>query len=168
METFNFNFQNRGGINQIYAISWGAVRYLRQNYRTKAWQLKLYNNIPLGSHVIQIPVIALGFAFNEQRIDDESGIHYEQTISGTIPKCSLENTALLKCLEMGRWLVLSSDNNGYLRLSGDKDCLMHFTSNSSSGSNTVELNATQFEFSAQTPEPAKYIERFLLSDITGE
>lgn len=167
METFKFDYQNRGGVNQIYAISWGAVRYLRINYRTGAWQLKLYNQTPTGEHVIEIPVIAGGFTFQETRIDDEKGIHYEPAILGTIPKCSLENAPLLKRLEMGRWLVLFVDNNGYMRIAGDKDTPLHFSTEKALGSLPADLNATAFEFSAQQPQEARYLENFLLSDITG-
>lgn len=165
MEIYKFDYLNRGGLAKIYAFNLKAVRYLKRNYRTKGWYLKLWSNLPVDAFVIEIPVLAQGFSWNENSVFDEKGKFYEVSINGILPKCSADNEEIIQLLEHDKWLVLSQNNNGELRLSGSDDTLLIFRSGKSTGDAATSMNGNSFSFSGQTLQNSLYIEDFMLSDL---
>ena len=155
MDKIKFDFNNVGGLAEVYAIPPSDVLRIRHDYRrdTDALELTTRDNI------IVIPVYGdRSFSFIEQKSTADGGDYWDISIEGIIPKLCRDNAALIERLERGEWLVLSSDNNGTAHLSGSVDIPLQFSSEKSTGDSFTALNGTTFTFSGKQPSPSLVID----------
>lgn len=165
MNTINFSYQNRGGINNVYAIPPEAVKYCRLNPRTGKYNLKLWSTRPFDAVVVNIPVIASGYKWDEEHMYDDKGHYYDVSVSGKIPRCDASNRTIISDLERGKWCVLAVDNNGELKFAGDADHPLYFSSSSTTGESPAVFNGCNFIIEGQIPFKSVYIEDFEFGDL---
>jgi len=152
MKTFNFDFENIGGVGKLYAIPMSSFKRIRKDYISG----KNYLELVKREDIIDIPNICDEFSFSENSVSNDHGDSYELEINGIIPKISGDSTKLMEELERGYWLVLSQDNNGVVRLSGDPDLniLLKLSTQKHTGTKAVDRNGIDVTFSCTQPNPS--------------
>lgn len=161
MREIKFDFNNIGGLAEIYAIPPSDFLRLRHDYNndTDALELKSRDNI------IVLPIYGdRSFCFTEQKSTDDGGDYWDVTIEGVIPKVCRDNAVLLEKLERGEWLVLSIDHNGTVHLSGSVDVPLMFSSERTTGDAYTALNGSAFTFAGRQPSPSVIID---IDDLTN-
>lgn len=154
MKTIQFDFDNVGGITQVYAIPISSFLRLRQDYINEMQYLEVRQR----TDIIAIPVYAdSSFTFNETQSLEDGGDLWAVEVAGLIPKRSKLNEKTVCTLERGEWLVLFQDNNGSVVLSGTIDVPLRFLSAKATGSD-IEINGNRFTFSGMEPEPSILID----------
>lgn len=162
MEKINFDFNNVGGLAEIYAIPLSDVLRIRHDFRRDTDALELVTR----DNIIVIPVYGdRSFSFIEQKSTADGGDCWDLSIEGIIPKLCRNNAALIERLERGVWLVLSSDNNGTALLSGSVDIPLQFSAEKATGDSFTALNGTTFTFSGKQPSPSLVIDLDDLNNI---
>ncbi len=162
MQNIIFNFNNIGGLAEIYAIPPSDFLRLRHDYisDTDALELKTRDNI------IVLPVYAdRSFSFDEQKSTADGGDYWDVAIEGVIPRLCHDTSSLVERLERGEWLVLHLDNNGVVHLSGSVEVPMTFSAEKSTGDSYTALNGYTFAFSAKQPAPSVVIDLDELTDL---
>lgn len=153
MRTFNFDYDNLGGISLMYAIPVSMFGSCIQNPIDLSYQLQLTD----VGRIIDIPVYSGdSFIFNESQSVEDGGDIWDIAVSGIIPKRCELTEALMNVLERGDWLVLHRDANGTIVLSGTVDVPLKFTHSRTTGT-TGEMNGSKFTFSAKEPSPSVVI-----------
>lgn len=161
MNKITFNYQNRGGISQLYLISPEAVKSCEVNPLTGFTSLLLWQNRPVEAEVIEVPVIATGYHFNEELMNDDKGIYYNIAVAGKIPRCDPSNRYIISMMEREPWCMLCKDNNGCWRFAGNQDFPIYFTSSqTTSGSSPAEFNGCSFVVEGQMPFKSVFIGNF--------
>lgn len=161
MKQIVFDFENMGGVSHLYAIPLASYAGVRMDY---AEQKKWLELIRL-SDIIEIPVFADGtYSFNENHALGDAGDGYTIEIAGVIPKNQMQNAAVIEQLERGEWLVLSSDMNGSVRLSGNQGVRLKFTTQKSTGSAVTDRNQIAFTFTCTQENPSLFVS---VEDIKG-
>lgn len=155
MVYINFDFNNVGGLAEIYAIPPADVLRIRHDYRRDTYALELKTR----DNIIVIPIYGdRSFSFDEQKSTADGGDYWEISIEGVIPKLCQDNSAIIERLERGDWLVLHSDNNGVAHLSGSVDIPLECSSDKTSGDSFTALNGTTLTFSGKQPSPSLVID----------
>ena len=155
MRELQFNTDNLGGVIHCYAIP-PSCYALNYDYSSRTYTLLLVDD----TDVISIPVYADGtINFAEPHGRDEHGDYWEPSVSGAIPRASLENAALLEELERGEWVVAFIDQNGIARMAGDDDTPLTFATSADTGLQPIDLNRTGFTFSGRLSHPS-YVVQF--------
>ena len=162
MKQITFDFDNLGGLAEIYAIPPSSFVRVRQDYIKNRKVLEVKNR----EDIIAIPMFADDtFSFSEEHKRDDGGDYYQPTIEGVIPKIALENEEIIETLERGEWMVLSQDHNGVVHLSGNEDVLMTFSSNSTTTAAKNTRNQIAFKFECKSAEPSPILFMDDLMDI---
>lgn len=150
MKQLNFDTDNIGGLQKVYALPPGSYS-LAKNYVSNAYTLTIADT----SQVVEIETFADGtYSFTESHGRDEHGDWWQPTIVGQIPKHSHGNAALIEELERGQWVVLCKDNNGVLRLAGDDQTPLTFATEATTGAVTTDMNGTGFTFTGKLGKPS--------------
>ena len=154
MKKLTFDTDNIGGLHVLYAIPPSAFT-LGYDYGTRKYTLA----VPDATDVVMIETFADGtYTFGESHGRDEHGDWWQPTIAGQIPKQSQANAEVMETLERGQWVVLSKDNNGVLRLAGDMDTPLTFSTEASTGALATDMNATSFTFTGKLGKPSPVID----------
>lgn len=162
MKEITFDFENVGGLAEIYAIPPTSFLRIRNDYVTGKKYLEVKNR----DDIIVIPMFPDdSFVFNENKERSEGGDYYELSIEGVIPKQVLVNKDIISTLERGVWYVLCKDNNDVVHLCGTEDVLMTFSTQKTTGTTYIDRNSIAFTFSNKQPTPSDIIEIDNLSDI---
>lgn len=151
MIDLNFDFKTVGGVANIYVIPPSAFGGITTNYATKRHSIQVTSFTP----VIRIPRYAdETFSFGESHGRDEHGDYWEPIVQGVIPKASLDNADIIETLERGEWIVLTQDHNGAVRVCGDADTPLFFSTDAGSGSAYTDRNQTAFTISGRLGHPS--------------
>jgi len=156
MKQVIFDYENIGGLTEIFAIPPSVVKNIHKNYVTG---LMDFDIIDL-SDVIYIPVYANDtFQYSEEKTDTDAGSAWDVDIEGVIPKICHENDDVLQELEQGEWFVISVDYNGVIHLSGREDAPMTFKCKRGSGTSPSSRNGISFTFSCSQPYPSYIVSK---------
>jgi hypothetical protein len=159
MKTIQFDFDNVGGITQVYAIPLASFLRLRKDYINEMQ----YFEVKQRADIIAIPVYAdSSFTFNETQRQEDGGNLWAVEIAGLIPKRYRLNEKSVRTLERGEWLVLFQDNNGDVVLAGTIEVPLRFLSARTTGTET-EVNGNRFTFTGMEAEPSVIVDN---KDIT--
>ena len=151
MIELNFDFSTVGGVANIYAIPLSSYSGVSMNYATGNRYLTLLNT----TGVIKIPRFAdETFSFEETHGRDEHGDYWDPLVRGVIPNASLDNASVIEELERGEWIVLTVDHNGAVRVCGDGDTRLSFSTTASTGSTYADRNHTAFELRGRLGHPS--------------
>ena len=162
MKEIQFDFENIGGLHHCYCIPATSFAGYSLNYLTK----RVVLNSVDPTVVVSIPMYADGtYSFTENHGRDAAGDYWQPTVDGIIPKGSLENASLLEELERGEWVVLAVDSNGSVRVCGDADTPLTFSTNTTTGSAPSALNGISFSFSGKLGHPS-YVVDFDMDDLS--
>ena len=154
MKRVNFDFDNIGGLSKVFAIPPDSFVRIRTDYvdNTKSLELRRRENI------IEIPIYADDtFSYTEEQLDSDAGDGYSILIEGVIPKHSNINNKVVEDLERGVWLILTEDNNGVVRLSGDDNVKLKFISNKTTGKKATIRNGISFTLQCVQEDPSVLI-----------
>lgn len=155
MKEIKIEFDNIGGLAQIYAFPPSDLLRIRHDYRadTDSVELKTREN------VVVIPVYAdRSFMFDEKKSTAEGGDYWQISIEGVIPKLGREHSTMIERLERGEWLVLSQDHNGIVHLSGSTEVPLSFSAEKTSGDAYTALNGSSFVFEGSQPAPSVVVD----------
>ena len=155
MKEINFDFNNIGGLAEIYAFPPSDLLRVRHDYLhdTDSVELKTRDNI------VAIPIYPdRSFSFTEQQSVDDGGEYWQVSIEGVIPKLRRDTNLIIEQLERGEWLVLSQDHNGTVYLSGSVDVPLTFSCEKTTGDSYTALNASSFLFEGKQPAPSLVID----------
>lgn len=162
MKKIEFDFNNIGGMAELYAIPLSSFLRVRRNHVTKKNVLEVQNR----ADIIAIPIYANdSFYFLENHAYDDGGDYFDVEIGGVIPKLAQDNADLIETLQRGRWMVLSQDLNGTVHLSGNEDVLMKFEDSKSSGTRSSERNQNAFTFKCKSDRPSEVLDMDDLANI---
>ena len=162
MKEITFDFENVGGLAEIYAIPPTSFIRIRTNYLTD----KKYLDVKNRDDIIVIPMFADDtYVFNENKDTDDGGDYYDLSVEGVIPKEVFPNKQIINNLERGQWFVLCQDNNNVVHFCGSEDILMRFNTQKTTGTTYIDRNGIAFSFSCKQPESSEIIELDKLSDI---
>lgn len=162
MKKIEFNFENVGGLAEIYAIPPTDFLHLRHDYVNDSDSLELRTR----DNMIAVPVYGdRSFVFSEEKDRADGGDYWDVSIEGVIPNINKENRRLVETLDRGEWLVLSMDNNGVVHLSGTTDVPLSFSSRKTSGDAYSALNGIEFSFTAKQPSPSVILDIDSLDNI---
>ena len=143
MKKIGFDFENVGGLAECYAIPVESFKRIRVDYVRNLRDVEVVDR---GSIVV-IPMYADDtFQHKEVKQRADGGDYWELDVEGVIPKTCKSNDMLLETLERGRWLLLSRDNNGVVRLSGTPQIPLFCDTERSTGTSYAERNGTVFHF----------------------
>lgn len=155
MKTINFDFDNIGGLLQVFAVPPTSFLRIRKDYVAELNYLELRNR----EDIISIPVYANHtYVYNEDKEVNDAGDCWNVEIEGVIPKLASVNHTVLETLERGVWYVLAVDANGEAHWCGQEGALMLFATNKTSGRAVSDRNGTAFSFTCIQDEPTIYIE----------
>lgn len=155
MQTIKFEFDNIGGIQNVYAIPADVFIGININYSTLLRTLSLTGT----DRVVKIPVYAdESFSFDEPHGRDEHGDYWQPSLSGIIPAASANNAGLIEQLERGEWIVVHVDQNGVRRISGDEDTPLTFESNATTGRMYTDINGCSFTFTGKLGHPSYLVD----------
>jgi len=162
MKEISFDFENVGGLQELYAVPFSNFRGVGMNYAKGTRYPRMSNR----DEIIVIPMYADDtFQFIEEKDEADGGTFYKVSISGLIPKMEGVNEQLIEELERGQWVVLSRDNNGVIHLSGSADVPLTCTTNKDSGMAFAARNAITFEFSGNQSSPSVIIDAETLAEL---
>ncbi len=151
----DFDFENAGGLASVFAFPAECFVRIRKDYQDGINVLELR----ALDKVIEIPVFCNdSFFFLEEQVHTEAGVAYEVQLSGVIPKSMKKNDLFIQTLERGAWLVLFMDNNGVVKLAGNVEVPMFFSSSKSSGKKFSDLNLIDFSFNSTQASASIYID----------
>ena len=158
MKTFNFSFNNMGGIKQIIAFPDKSSFFLNHDPVNNIRSIVINDN----PDIISIIASRKEYSFSEKNKTADSGDTYETTISCQIPGDNKENDTLINLLRSRRyWSILSADMNGNLRLTGNYDIIPEFSFERSSGNNPESLNYHSLKFACTDEFPSLFIDKIL-------
>lgn len=151
MKELSFDFSTVGGVANIYAIPISVFGGFTVDYTTMQYTI----TITSFADVIKIVRYAdETFSFSENHARDEHGDFWSPSVAGVIPRASLDNAADIEVLERGEWIVLTEDHNGVVRICGDPDTPLTFSSDATSGAAFTDRNQTAFTFSGKLGHPS--------------
>lgn len=154
MKVINYDFDNIGGLLQLFAVSPSSFVRIRQEYAEQKNYLELRNR----DDIIALPVYANDtYSYSEDKETNDAGDCWNVSIEGVIPKTHSYNHQLLETLERGLWYVLAVDSNGEAHWCGQEDALLIFNTKKSSGKSPADRNGTSFTFSCIQDEPTIFI-----------
>lgn len=162
MKEINFDYNNIGGLAEIYAFPPADLLRVRHDYRSgkDCVEMKTRDNI------VAIPVYPdRSFVFDEQKSTADGGDYWQISIEGIIPKLRHEVAQIIETLERGEWLVLSQDHNGTVHLSGSVEVPLSFACEKTTGDSYTALNGSSFTFSGSQPAPSRVIDMDALNQI---
>ena len=157
MREMTFDTRTVGGVAYALAIPLSAVTVIAKNHVTGLHTLTMNT-----TNVIRLDSLDdETFSFNETHGRDEHGDFWDVNVRAVVPKACQENATIIEQLERGEWLVVSKDQNGVLRLSGDEDTLLTCASDATSGTAHVDANHTVLTFSGRLGHPSWLLENDL-------
>ena len=162
MKKIIFDFENIGGLAEIYAIPPTSFRRIRNDYNTGLKYLEVKNR----DDIIVIPMFADDtFIYNEDSDYEDGGLIYTIDIEGIIPKIANDNADILQTLDNKYWYVLCRDNNNVVHFCGTEDVGLIFKSKKTTGTAVTERNGISFTFTNKQSVPSIIVELDDLSDI---
>ena len=162
MKKISFDFENVGGLIEMYAIPKASFRKIGHNYAKGTRYVYLRNR----ENIIVIPMFADDtFQFTELKDEADDGTFYDVHISGIIPKIAADNEQLVETLERGEWTVLFRDNNGVIHFSGSDEVPLRFNTQKDTGNTFASRNGIGFEFAGKQPEPSIIVDAATLSEV---
>ena len=162
MKKIEFDFENVGGLCEIYAVPKGCFRKVGHDWAKGTRTAYLRNR----EQIIAIPMWADDtFQFVENKDESDGGTYYDVLISGIIPKQEATNEHLVEELERGEWVVLSRDNNGIIRLSGSDEVPLRFNSQKDTGVAFASRNGIGFTFTGKQPVGSIIVDAARLSEV---
>lgn len=162
MKKIKFNFENVGGLAELYAFPPADLLRVRHDYIKGIDTVELRNR----NNIVVVPVFGdRSFSFSEEKGLADGGVYWDVNIEGVIPNINFENQRLIETLDRGEWLVVSMDNNGIVHLSGTIDVPLQFSSSKSSGDSYASLNGIEFSFQCRQPSPSVIVELDTLANI---
>ena len=162
MKKIEFNFENVGGLAEIYAIPPADLLRLRHDYVGDTYNVELRTR----DNIIVIPVFGdRSFVFSEEKGQVDGGDYWDVSIEGVIPSVNGKNQKLIEDLDRGEWLVVFKDNNGTVFLSGSVDVPLVFSGSKTSGDAYASLNGIEFSFTAKQPSPSVILDIDSLDNI---
>ncbi len=154
MKSLNFDFDNLGGVQSLFAIPATSLQRIRTDYNTGLNYLELKNR----DDIIELPHYANDtYSFAENHKKSDAGDAWEITIEGVAPKQCIANADLIEKLERGEWYVLALDNNGEAHWCGQEETMMLFSTSKNTGKSITERNEIAFSFSNIQTIPSVYI-----------
>lgn len=95
--------------------------------------------------------------YNETYQTTRAGEFWQQQVEGVIARQSPELQEVISTLNRRRFVLVTRDNNGYLKLIGSKECPLTFGYRSQTGSNPRERNQISFRFGGDTRTPSLFV-----------
>jgi len=129
---FKFKFTPVNNIQSIAAISNGAIHT----------EIKLY----AGSRWYEGYATPESMNFSDQQQSSEHGAFHKKTFKGVIPKNRPELIDLFNSMKDRRFILIVYDNNGLIRLVGNKTEPLKFTSSGDTKTKYSERNEFEFQF----------------------
>jgi hypothetical protein len=151
MKELTFDTRTVGGICYALAIPSRAVAAIAKN------DISGLHSVAFISMDEVIKLDSLDdetFMFQETHGRDEHGDYWEVSVQAVVPKACIENAVTIEQLERGEWIVISKDQNGVLRVSGDKDTLLACSSDTTSGMAYSDANHTVLTFTGKLGHPS--------------
>lgn len=160
MKTIIFDFcDNLGGLAKIYALPPSSLESITHNYSHK----QTFLNLTSDEDLIEIYCTPDTMQFTEEKTQTSAGATYNPVVTGIIPKAHELNHDQLTKLESDYWLLLFEDNNGKIRLAGDKNSHLIFNRTESTGQNIQNRNQIQFTFTGFQSHPSYFIYKVFIA-----
>jgi hypothetical protein len=145
MKHVTYPLDNAGGLIDIYAIPPTAI--ISVDYISGGRFLSLTST----EEVFHIECTLDG-GLTEERKTDETGYHYESSISGFIPGKDDDN--FVEELRQGTWVVATRDAEGTLMLSGAHDSQLLFEVTRATGQSRESRKGFSFKFKCTDQFPS--------------
>ena len=101
MKKIKFNFENVGGLAEVYAFPPSDFLRLRHDYVNDSDSLELR----MRDNVIAVPVYGdRSFVFSEEKDRADGGDYWDVSIEGVIPNINKENRRLVEWITTG-WFI---------------------------------------------------------------
>lgn len=157
MKTIEFDFDNLGGLQHIYAIPPTSFLRIRKDYINHQNFLEIIQK----DDVIDLPVYSNDtYMYNEEKSTNDAGDCWEVNIEGVIPKLSPDNQYVIELLERGLWYVVAKDANDEYHFCGQENAWLLFTSSKTTGKSAASLNGLTFRFTCIQDAPTIFISKF--------
>ena len=150
MKTITSTDDRIGGLHMVYVIPLGLFGGIGINYATGERSITLSST----SGVYALPCMAENYLFDEQHERDEHGDWWQPTIQGAIPHPDEVSAADIEELERGEWIVVCEDQNGVLRVCGDEDTQLTFSTANTSGTISTDKNQVAFTLTGKLGHPS--------------
>lgn len=156
---------NVSGLVSFFFVE--ARQLVREVYPTYGTQSLIVDELPLSASAKWNQGIVVPFSLNyqENRRQDRVGESYQQQVDGVVARQSPELQEVLSSMQRRRYVVITRDRNGYLKLIGSKECPLEFNYSSRSGSNPRERNQVSFRFTGDTRGPSFFVHGNLYDTI---
>lgn len=148
MRTLKFEQNNVGGLLNILLIP-------REAYRGVINKELHYVD---SDNVFMIEALNdSSYSYTEEQQVDDAGDSWLIRTEGVIPGMSIENEAIVRELERREYYVLTTDQNGELRLCGDDEVLPRFLTSRTTGKSYTALNGISFNLEHTQANPSLLI-----------
>lgn len=146
MKTINKPADNLGGLIKIWAIPSPVF----SSYGKTVTITDL-------TDVYQIYCSPESMSFREQKITDNSGIHYSSSINGFVPKDSESNLEAIDFIESRFWVVIFMDGNGNYKAVGNRWEPMKASFDLDTKSNTADRAGAGLQFTLKSTFRAYFV-----------
>lgn len=154
MKIINCDFDNIGGLLQIYAVPPASFIRIRKDFVQQLNYLELKQR----DEIISIPVYANDtYIYNEDKETTDAGDSWNVNVEGVIPRMRRYNQETIERLERNLWYLVAIDANGEVHWCGQEDALLLFSTQKTSGQSAVDRNGITFSFSCTQDEPTIFI-----------
>ena len=155
MRTILVTDDRLGGLHHIHCIPVSVMGEIEIDYATGLHSFTLNST----DGVYDIPCLGGDdYSFGEEHGRDENGDYWQPTVVGIIPHPDLLNAGDIEALERGEWIVLCEDQNGVLRLCGDEDTQLTFSTATTSGTAPTDKNQVVFTLTGKLGHPSYVVE----------
>ena len=147
-----------GGLHAVYAIPLSCFGEVERDYATGHYDITLSST----SGVLAFPTDGgEACSFVEKKERDEHGDYWQPVVSGVIPSPGIDNAIDVETLERGEWLVLCEDGLGNIRLCGDAEVPLTFSTETATGTLSADRNQVGYTFTGKLGHPSYIIETTL-------
>ena len=146
---------NLGGIAKIWVIPATLIYSLARSENPGTYVA------PAGSleNAFEFSPVFQSASFDEEQGQQSAGQFFNQTVSFTIPKHSIYNTANLEYLTGRLWAILILDQNAQYKLIGCRDYPLRMVANIKTGAEISDLNHIAMKFSGLSPFRAVFVDK---------
>lgn len=167
---FNLQRDGKRNVSGLVSFFFGEARQLLRDPQPMAGtQSLVIDALPLNADSLWYQGIPTPYTldYQESRRQTRYGDSYQQQVDGVLARQSPELQEVLSALNRRRFVVITRDRNGYLKLIGTKECPLEFSFSSRTGSSPTERNQVSFRFRGDTRRPSLFVHGNLYETIAS-
>lgn len=151
MKELSSNVINVGGLLRLILLPQEAVKGVDKNYQSMETVLYYQDS----DRVVAIDVLNdKSYKYTEEQQDNDAGDCWMIRLNGIIPAMTLDNEQEISLLERQQFYVVVIDQNGIMRLVGDREVLPRFLTTRSTGAAHTDLNGISFKMEHTQVNPS--------------